>query len=84
MVTKNQIKLVKSLQQKKYRSQHKLFVVEGKKVVEELLEARLKPYKLFVEDIKCIDYEEVELVSSSELRQMSSLNTPNGVLGVFF
>ncbi|WP_136466402.1 TrmH family RNA methyltransferase [Flagellimonas onchidii] len=84
MVTKNQIKLVKSLQQKKYRSQHKLFVVEGKKVVEELLESGLKPYKLFVEDEKHIDYEGVELISSAELRQMSSLSTPNGVLGVFY
>ncbi|MGW9685508.1 TrmH family RNA methyltransferase [Flagellimonas sp. 2504JD1-5] len=84
MVTKNQIKLVKSLQQKKYRTQHKLFVVEGKKTVFELIEAGLEPYHLFV-DAKIVnkDFKDFVTVSSSELKQMSSLNTPNGVLGVF-
>ena len=39
MVVKNQIKFVKSLQQKKYRNQHRLFVAEGVKLVKELLES---------------------------------------------
>jgi len=50
MVTKNQIKLVVSLKQKKYRSQHGLFVVEGEKVVRELMDAAVKPFVLFVDD----------------------------------
>ena len=29
MLSKNQIKLIKSFSQKKYRQQHELFVVEG-------------------------------------------------------
>ncbi|WP_190811379.1 RNA methyltransferase [Flagellimonas sp. S3867] len=84
MVTKNQIKLVKSLQQKKYRSQHKLFVVEGKKAVLELIGAGLEPFKLFV-DTKIWNegFKGFEQVASSELKQMSSLSSPNGVLGVF-
>lgn len=85
MVTKNQIKLVTSLQQKKYRSKHGLFVVEGKKTVSELLQAGLKPHKVFVESEDTVkNYAETELISNSELKQMSSLSTPNGVLGVFY
>jgi TrmH family RNA methyltransferase len=85
MVTKNQIKLVVSLQQKKYRSQHGLFVVEGAKTVNEILETGLKPYKLFVDEPnKAENFNGVEVVSKSELKQMSSLSNPNGVLGVFY
>lgn len=85
MVTKNQIKLVVSLQQKKYRTQHGLFVVEGVKTVGEILNAGLVPFKLFVDEPQKIEnFHEIEVVSKSELKQMSSLSNPNGVLGVFY
>ncbi|WP_420602564.1 TrmH family RNA methyltransferase [Flagellimonas sp.] len=85
MVTKNQIKLVTSLQQKKYRTQHGLFVVEGKKTVNELLQASTRLYKLFVTNVQAVqDFEGTELVSQAELRQMSSLNTPSDILAVFY
>lgn len=84
MVTKNQIKLVKSLQQKKYRSQHKLFVVEGKKAVFELIDAGLEPFQLFVDTkMDSQNYNDFDLIPSADLEKMSSLSTPNGVLGVF-
>lgn len=84
MVTKNQIKLVASLQQKKYRSKHGLFVVEGKKVIKELLQSGFMPFKLFIEKAQGIEgYNDAELVSKSELKQMSSMNNANGILGVF-
>ena len=85
MVTKNQIKLVVSLKQKKYRSQHGLFVVEGEKVVNELLLAGVKPFQVFVDDPGSMGkFKEALLVSKKELKQMSSLTHPNGVLGVFY
>src|SRR6056297_2429278 len=84
MVTKNQIKLVVSLKQKKYLSQHRLFVVEGKKVVNELLKSGLRPFHIFVDDTGSTKkFKEATLVSQKELKQMSSLSHPNGVLGVF-
>ncbi|MDF0708114.1 TrmH family RNA methyltransferase [Flagellimonas okinawensis] len=84
MVTKNQIKLVVSLKQKKYRSQHGLFVVEGEKVVNELLDAGYAPFGVFVDAPELIDkFKGSELVSKKELKQMSSLTHPNGVLAVF-
>lgn len=85
MVTKNQIKLVVSLKQKKYRSQHKLFVVEGEKMVNELLYSDCKPFQIFVNDPKLLEkFENAALVSSKVLGQMSNLAHPNGVLGVFY
>ncbi len=84
MVTKNQIKLVVNLKQKKYRSQHGLFVVEGEKVVRELLAAKLKVHGLYVDSPEKSEiFPDAEVVGASQLKQMSSLKQPNGVLGVF-
>lgn len=84
MVTKNQIKLVVSLKQKKYRSQHGLFVVEGEKLVKELLREGVRPFKIFIEAGHSSNgLGEVDQISTADLKQMSSLKQPNGVLGVF-
>ncbi|MFN3138887.1 MAG: TrmH family RNA methyltransferase [Allomuricauda sp.] len=72
------------MKQKKYRSQHGLFVVEGEKVVRELMEATVKPFALFVDDSTLLKkFEDAELVSPQVLKQMSSLTHPSGILGVF-
>ena len=85
MVVKSQIKFIKNLQQKKYRTQNKLFVVEGVKTVRELLDSSLKVYRIYVTDSKVLprDANFVELISEGELKKMSGLSTPNKVLGVF-
>ena len=85
MVTKNQIKLVVSLKQKKYRSQHGLFVVEGEKTVNELLQWGLKTYALFVDDSQNPKgFEDAAVVSKAVMKQMSNLTHHSGVLGVFY
>ncbi len=85
MVVKSQIKFIKNLQQKKYRSQNRLFVVEGIKTVKELLDSSLQVYKIYVTDssVLGVDHDFVELVTQQELKKMSGLATPNKVLGVF-
>ncbi len=85
MVVKSQIKFIKNLQQKKYRTQNKLFVVEGIKTVKELLESTLKVYKIYVTDstVLGVDGDFVEFIKEGDLRKMSGLSTPNKVLGVF-
>jgi len=40
MISSSQIKLIRSLQQKKFRDQHRLYVMEGEKLVEELCGGR--------------------------------------------
>ncbi len=85
MVVKNQIKLIKSLQQKKYRNQHGMFVVEGIKSVREFLDSHYKVVKIYVSQEKLFDMNtsDFELVSQKELAQMSGLHSPSPVLGVF-
>lgn len=86
MVTKSHIKHVARLKQKRYRRQYRLFVVEGKKLVSELIQAGLQPYALFVDDPQNATAFPIaaELVAPSQIKHMSSLATPNGVLGVFY
>lgn len=85
MVVKSQIKFIKNLQQKKYRTQNKLFVVEGIKTVNELLKSTLKVYKVFVTESSVMEMngDFIELISEAELKKMSGLASPNKVLGVF-
>ena len=86
MVTKNQIKLIKSLQQKKARKEHKLFVAEGVKVIEELLASSLKLYHAYVTEEGLLDLEndKITLISSADLKKMSSLTTAANCLAVFY
>jgi TrmH family RNA methyltransferase len=48
MVSKNRIRLLTSLQQKKYRYKYGLFIAEGLKVVAELLNSSFEPDALYV------------------------------------
>ena len=71
-LSKNQIKWVRSLQQKKQRDAEGVFVAEGRKCVEELRGA----------------FELVLMVTPDnatevEIAQMSNLRTPQGEIGVF-
>lgn len=85
MVVKSELKLVKNLQQKKYRTQLGLFVAEGVKMVPELLHGGFKPHAIYCTDEALFqDYHEVvQYVKLSDLERMSSLKTPNTVLAVF-
>ena len=84
-LSKNHIKLITSLQQKKYRQKHKLFIAEGVKVVDELLSSDFEYEKIFAVDNFQIDVESDKLVtiSETELKKISQLKTPNKVLGLF-
>lgn len=85
MVGKSQIKLIRSLHQKKYRNQKGLFIVEGNKSVKEVLASNIKPYKVFTSDpvsFENTDFE-YELISEADLKQMSTLKNPSSVLAVF-
>ena len=85
MVAKSQIKLIRSLHQKKYRIQNGLFIVEGIKSVNEILASSIKPYGVFTTDATIFDAEvDVTSIGEAELKQMSTLKNPNKVLGVFY
>lgn len=82
-ISKNQLKLVTSLSQKKYRQKHKLFVAEGVKVVNELLNSSFELDQLFATEDFDTQNKNCQIISNEELRKISSLKTPNKVLGIF-
>ena len=47
MITKNQIQFIKSLNFKKHRIKHQLFIVEGEKNIEELLNSDYEYMSIF-------------------------------------
>jgi TrmH family RNA methyltransferase len=81
MLTKNQIKLISSLNQKKFRVQHQLFKVEGIKGIEEFLNSHFQLYQLFTTN-DILD-NNTNLISELELKKISSLKTPNKALALF-
>lgn len=83
MITKNQIKLIKSLRLKKNRIQSGFFIAEGEKIIDELLESKLEVVNIFstLDKYNTSDY--FISISSSQLKQISNLKTPNKVLGLF-
>ncbi len=85
MVVKNQIKFIKSLQQKKYRNQHGLFVAEGLKLVEELISCGLSTVWIYTTENDILQTKGVEyqVISDTVLKRMSGLKTPNKILAVF-
>src|SRR5690606_1776921 len=83
MVSKNQIKRIISLQQKKYRKESGLFFVEGKKVIQELLDSKFVLEELFVTESLFEHIPQQTLISESDLKKISALTNPNNCLAVF-
>ena len=71
-LSKNQVKWVRSLQQKKQRDAEGVFVAEGHKCVEELRSA-----------FELVLLATPDNANTVEISQMSNLRNPQGVIGVF-
>ena len=72
LISNNEIKRIKSLQQKKFRDEIGLFVVEGEKMVEEALKSSCK-----VEAV----YRKAE-IGEEAMKRISSLSSPSPALAV--
>jgi TrmH family RNA methyltransferase len=85
MVSKNQIKLITSLQQKKFRQTHKLFIAEGAKVIQEFLQSNFVLEHLFVTEtiFTEVDNSQITTISESDLKKITCLATPNNCLALF-
>jgi len=85
MLSKNQIKLISSLQQKKYRFANQLFFAEGVKVIQELVKSNFELEHLYTtnEDFKEIISHKKTIITENELNKISALATPNSCLAVF-
>ena len=82
-LSKNHIKLITSLSKKKYRQKHKLFVVEGVKVVQEFLNSSYELEIVFSTDTDFSSTNKFIEVTDQELKKISSLKNPNKVLAIF-
>ena len=89
MITKARIKLIKSLEQRKKRNIHQLFVAEGPKLVEELL-ATMRPYYIaalpewWTQNRPLIKSAcEQDTITPEELQRASLLRTPQQVIALF-
>ena len=85
MVSKNQIKLITSLIQKKFRKQHQLFFAEGAKVIQELLQSNFELEHLYTTKpmvFEVLDSKQT-IISDSDLKKISALSTANDCLAVF-
>ncbi|WP_428224412.1 TrmH family RNA methyltransferase [Flavobacterium sp.] len=85
MLTKNQIKLITSLTQKKYRKQEQLFIAEGVKVISEFLDANYELEHLYYTEaiFEQVDQDKKTLVTVAELNKITALTTANNCLAVF-
>ena len=84
MVSKSQIKLISSLQQKKGRLRSGLFAVEGIKGINDLLNSEIELFKLFTtQDIFSSPKEKTHFINEEELKRISNLITPQVAVGIF-
>ncbi|TBX70582.1 RNA methyltransferase [Flavobacterium silvisoli] len=85
MVSKNQIKLITSLQYKKYRNDAQLFLAEGVKVIQELLQSNFVLEHLFVvEDVfpKVADAQKT-VIREQDMKRITALSSPSPCLALF-
>ncbi len=89
MPTKPQIKLIRSLRQKKFRKEYNLFVAEGSTNVLDLLNSKLKLQWLFAREEWAeqqagrLSDKTVQVVSGKDMEKMTLLKSPSEVLAVF-
>jgi len=89
MLSKSKLKYIQSLGQKKFRQREGLFIAEGPKLVNDLLEMKnssiqeIFALKEWIEDNKKIadSYQVVE-ITTIELEKISQLSSPNQVVAV--
>lgn len=79
---KKDIKLVRSLSQKKFRKELGLFIVEGKKMVEEAIQSEFDVDAIYSTDPQWAEKNQAFLVNAKEMEQMTALNNPSPFLAV--
>ncbi len=86
MLSKNQVKFINSLKLKKNREAEGLFVAEGIKIVNELLHSGIIVKQIYSSrnyQLSIFNYHiDVVRIKESELKRISSLNSPNEVLAI--
>jgi len=86
VISKNQIKFIKSLSVKKNRVKAQLFVAEGEKIVNELLNSKFEIEHIYAtkqfSGINSSPKSAITVVSNEDLSRISNLTSPNNVLAI--
>ncbi|MEZ7929095.1 MAG: TrmH family RNA methyltransferase, partial [Flavobacteriales bacterium] len=86
MISKNQIKFIKSLSLKKNRVKAQLFIAEGEKIVNELLNSNFEIEHIYAtkqfSGINRCQKSAITLITNDELLRISNLTSPNNVLAI--
>ena len=87
MITKNDIKFIQSLKQTKFRKENKMFLVEGNKLVDELLPSNFKVENILVTDLWLEKFPEMasrlpfyDIISQKQMEQISCMVTAPGII----
>jgi TrmH family RNA methyltransferase len=86
VISKNQIKFIKSLSLKKNRVKAQLFIAEGEKIVNELLNSNFEIEHIYAtkqfSGINRCQKSAITLITNVELLRISNLTSPNNVLAI--
>ncbi len=87
MISKNEVKYIQSLSDKKNRDRDDVFVAEGPKLVNELLANGMTAKMIYttedLPDYKVNDFN-IKKISAAELQRISRFETANKISGIFY
>lgn len=83
MLSRTTEKLLRKLAAKKYRWQMKMFIAEGRKVINELLEEGLTLEHLLIKEGSSFFHNAGTIVPSKEFEKLSQLDTADEVMAIF-
>ena len=78
MLSSHKIKIIQSLDKKKFRQKYKLFLVEGNKIIREMVNSPFVIKEIFSTDLDNFNFKNCEIneVSNSDLKKISFLQHP--------
>lgn len=84
MLSSHKIKIIQSLDKKKFRQKYNLFLVEGNKIIREILNSAFKIKEIFSIDLEELNLDNVEstTISAAELKKISLLQHPKNSLAL--
>ena len=94
MLSKNEIKLIKSLESKKFRRKHRLFIIEGERLVNEAYINDAALDQVFISDsyssnnnkflIDVISHKSIptKIIPDNQMKDISDTVTPSGILAL--
>ncbi|RMZ60010.1 RNA methyltransferase [Chryseobacterium nematophagum] len=86
MLTAHTIKILQSLDKKKFRQKYNLFLVEGNKIIHELFNSNFKIKEILSTDSQKLDSKDIPIshITENELKRISFLKNPKDSVAICF